>query len=127
MYTDHLDNSLKTFISLTVSVFLHFGYLFLPLSFLFITPSPPFLIICVFLSHLSPCRKQEKENTKIAGYNNSGSCQRLQTGISADWHCRRLTLQHIQDVNGNHSPRIHSHSGVCVCVCVFVCVVDGYL
>lgn len=100
--------------SFTVGVFQHW----LPVSasglFLYLFHST-FLIVCVFLC-LSPCRKQEKENSKIAGYTNSGSCQRLQTGISADWHCRRLTRQHIQDVNGNHSPGIHSHSGLIVCV-----------
>lgn len=74
-------------------------------------------------------------------YKNSGPGPRLQTGISADCHCRRSSLQLIGDVNGNRSPGIHSHTltllfslqafenhsnvSQCVFIIIFICIITG--
>lgn len=65
-----------------------------------IFPRP--LCDCVFYT-LQETEKTEKKPCNT-GYNKWGSGPRLQTGISADWHCRRFSPQHILDVNGNRSP-----------------------
>lgn len=65
------------------------------------------LIICVFPSISAPAGSSKKETLKYKS-------PQLKTSISADWHWRVWMLQHIPDVNGNYSPGIHSHCGLCV-------------